>query len=70
MSVASPCTGVCLVDRHAARCTGCGRSLAQIASWMEMSDAERDGIMRDLAARRAQSEARWGPEPGPQTPGL
>lgn len=53
MTIRSPCTGMCLVDHDAARCTSCGRSLAEIAAWLGMSDARREAIMRCLAERRA-----------------
>jgi predicted Fe-S protein YdhL (DUF1289 family) len=42
----SPCIRKCgVVD---GRCTGCGRTLAEISGWTHMSDAERDAVMRRL----------------------
>jgi uncharacterized protein len=32
-------------------CTGCGRTLNEIARWGSMSDAERATIMRELPSR-------------------
>jgi hypothetical protein len=46
----SPCIKVCILDRQRGICVGCGRSLAEIASWSRMSDAERRSIMMRLAA--------------------
>jgi len=33
-------------------CMGCARTLDEIARWGVMREAERDGIMADLPARR------------------
>ncbi len=33
-------------------CIGCCRTLDEIAGWGEMSDAARDKVLADLAARR------------------
>jgi predicted Fe-S protein YdhL (DUF1289 family)/8-oxo-dGTP pyrophosphatase MutT (NUDIX family) len=51
-AVASPCVGVCSLDadRH---CTGCGRSLDEIARWMHMSDQQRRELMDELLPERA-----------------
>jgi predicted Fe-S protein YdhL (DUF1289 family) len=35
-------------DRY---CLGCKRTLNEIARWSEMSDAEREAILAELAAR-------------------
>jgi predicted Fe-S protein YdhL (DUF1289 family) len=43
-------------------CTGCGRSLDEIACWTELTDAERDQIMAKLPARLAaavDAKAAW-----------
>lgn len=47
MNIASPCIGVCRVE--GGRCTGCGRTLTEIAQWTRYSEAERAAIMRRLA---------------------
>lgn len=44
MSVPSPCIGVCQVDRDQV-CTGCGRSLAEIAAWSQLGDETQARIV-------------------------
>jgi hypothetical protein len=48
----TPCIKVCTVDRSSGACIGCGRTLAEIATWVRMSDAERRTVMARLAVRR------------------
>jgi len=43
----SPCRNICELDDHEV-CTGCGRTLDEIATWSELGDAERRAIMRRL----------------------
>jgi predicted Fe-S protein YdhL (DUF1289 family) len=50
--VASPCTGVCVL-RDGGVCTGCGRTLDEIARWTCMDDAQRRTALRAAEARRA-----------------
>lgn len=50
----SPCIGVCALDKERHICTGCGRTLAEIAGWSTMDDAERQVIMRRLNETRAE----------------
>ncbi|MFQ3587960.1 MAG: DUF1289 domain-containing protein [Fimbriimonadaceae bacterium] len=45
----SPCKKICRLDAEGL-CIGCGRTLAEIADWTWLSDAEREEIMRRLAA--------------------
>ena len=40
------------MDPQRGVCLGCCRTLEEIARWGSMSDAERDGVMAGLAARR------------------
>jgi predicted Fe-S protein YdhL (DUF1289 family) len=51
--IASPCIKVCVLDAARRVCTGCGRTLDEIARWSEMSDEERARVMAELPARRA-----------------
>ena len=39
------------MDPCLAVCEGCGRTLAEIAAWGSMSDAERAAVMDDLPRR-------------------
>jgi predicted Fe-S protein YdhL (DUF1289 family) len=54
---ASPCIAVCRLDPATQLCIGCGRSIAEIASWPDLSDAERKAIMRRLEASKAPANA-------------
>jgi uncharacterized protein len=47
----SPCIKVCVIDVHTNVCSGCHRSLAEIANWMQFSAAERLQITESLPAR-------------------
>ena len=60
----SPCLKICVVDPSAKSCTGCGRTLAEIARWTSLSDAERRQIMSELPARLAQQTAQPVPQRG------
>ena len=51
MKVNSPCISVCVVHAGSGLCTGCKRTLDEIARWKGMDDAERDAIMAQLGAR-------------------
>jgi hypothetical protein len=55
--VPSPCTKVCTVDPSGAYCIGCLRTLAEIARWSELDNAERRAIVEALPARRAARES-------------
>jgi predicted Fe-S protein YdhL (DUF1289 family) len=52
--IETPCVKICDIDRESGLCCGCGRSLAEIARWSSMSDAERRHIMALLPKRRAE----------------
>ncbi len=54
---ASPCVAVCRLDPQTQVCVGCGRTIAEIAAWPALSDAERATIIRRLEASRARSGA-------------
>ncbi len=46
-------------------CRGCFRTLDEIARWGAMTEAEREAVMRELAARRAASDVAEIPVPPP-----
>ncbi len=52
-AIETPCTKVCTVHPSAGLCVGCGRSLAEIGSWTQLSAAERRRIMAELPKRLA-----------------
>jgi predicted Fe-S protein YdhL (DUF1289 family) len=47
----SPCRKICTYEPGAGVCLGCGRTLAEIASWSAMDDRERLRVMAELPAR-------------------
>ena len=49
--IETPCIKVCKIHEVSRLCTGCGRSLAEIAGWGSMTSAERRAIMNDLPRR-------------------
>jgi uncharacterized protein len=51
----SPCIKVCVIDVHTNVCSGCYRSLAEIAQWTQLSAAERQRITASLPARAQRS---------------
>ncbi len=49
--IKTPCIKVCVVDGASGFCIGCGRSLGEIARWVRLTDAERDGVIAALPPR-------------------
>lgn len=49
---ASPCISVCRLDPVTKVCVGCGRTIAEIAAWPNLPDAERQAILHRLEASR------------------
>jgi len=54
MNIESPCVKICTYEPHSGFCSGCGRTLDEIARWSEMSGEERRRIMAELPARLAK----------------
>ena len=50
-AIQTPCIKVCVIDPAFRICTGCGRTLAEIAGWAAMSPSERRDIMQVLPGR-------------------
>ena len=50
MSVESPCRKLCGLDPATRVCTGCLRTLDEIARWGRMSDDEKRGVLRRIEA--------------------
>lgn len=55
MSISTPCIRVCVIDRARGLCEGCGRTLAEIAAWGGMGEAERRAIMAALPQRLSET---------------
>ena len=52
-AIESPCTEVCVVHPTLQLCIGCGRSLDEIANWINFDGAERARLMAQLPSRLA-----------------
>ncbi|WP_118134855.1 DUF1289 domain-containing protein [Oceanicella sp. SM1341] len=55
--IESPCVKICVIHPGAQICTGCLRSLDEIAGWSALPAAERRRIMEELPSRRAALRA-------------
>ncbi|MGE0767149.1 MAG: DUF1289 domain-containing protein [Hyphomicrobiaceae bacterium] len=51
MGIETPCIGICNLDATSGFCTGCGRTMNEIASWSRLSPEQRRKIMSELAGR-------------------
>jgi predicted Fe-S protein YdhL (DUF1289 family) len=49
--IETPCIKICVLDPVSGLCSGCGRTLDEIADWANLSDAERRRIMAELPER-------------------
>jgi predicted Fe-S protein YdhL (DUF1289 family) len=58
--IESPCIQVCVVHPEARICTGCHRSLDEIANWSRLSPEARRAIMADLPRRAELLRVRRG----------
>ena len=58
--VESPCVQICVVHPTERICTGCYRTIDEIARWSKMDSAERAEIMQDLPDRKPRLAKRRG----------
>ena len=58
--IQSPCVKICVIHPAARICTGCLRTLDEIAGWSRMTNDERRAIMAALPARETQIKTRRG----------
>ncbi len=49
--VDSPCIKICVIQPETRLCTGCLRTIDEIAAWSRMSGQARRAIMADLPGR-------------------
>ena len=52
--VASPCINVCKMDETTGWCTGCLRTLDEIAWWSQLDDDDKRAVWQMLPQRRVQ----------------
>jgi predicted Fe-S protein YdhL (DUF1289 family) len=55
--VPSPCISVCVIDERTGLCTGCQRTLDEIAAWSDLDDAQRRAVWTRIGLRRAALDA-------------
>ncbi|MGR3802239.1 DUF1289 domain-containing protein [Marinibacterium profundimaris] len=58
--VASPCVKICLVHPQEKICTGCYRTLDEIAQWSQMSPEAREKVIAELPSRAPRLRKRRG----------
>ena len=54
----TPCIKICVVDPVSGLCIGCGRTIAEISLWPEMSEGERRAVMSGLSERMEAARSR------------
>jgi predicted Fe-S protein YdhL (DUF1289 family) len=47
----TPCVKTCVLDPGSGLCSGCGRTLDEIAAWGGLSEEDRRRILAELPAR-------------------
>ena len=58
--ITSPCLSICEMEENAGLCLGCGRTRAEIATWVRMGETARKEIMAALPQRMAKLDVRSG----------
>jgi predicted Fe-S protein YdhL (DUF1289 family) len=56
--VPSPCISVCRLDPSSGCCSGCLRTLHEIATWSTMSAPAKRAVLGALPARRERAQDR------------
>jgi uncharacterized protein len=51
-SVPSPCVSICTMDPTTGLCSGCLRTIDEIAGWSRYSNSEKRAVWQLIAARR------------------
>jgi hypothetical protein len=54
--VASPCISVCAIDPVTGLCSGCLRTLDEIAVWSVLDDDEKRMVLAEIAIRRGTQD--------------
>ena len=62
LSIDSPCNRICTLHPRLDICVGCGRTIAEIGRWRELSLPERLALMDVVRERLAKLQAsNWQP---------
>ncbi len=62
--VESPCVKICVIHPETRLCTGCARSIDEIAAWSRLSQDARRAIVEDLPNRETAPKVRRGGRAG------
>ena len=54
--IASPCINVCRMDEQTGLCSGCFRTIEEIAAWSGIDDSRRLSILAAVAGRRQEHD--------------
>ena len=54
--IASPCINVCKMDEQTGLCSGCFRTIEEIAAWAGIDDSRRLVILAAVARRRQEHD--------------
>ncbi|MEQ9520906.1 MAG: DUF1289 domain-containing protein [Thalassobaculum sp.] len=54
-TIASPCVGVCQIDRDTRFCLGCWRTIEEIAHWSRYGDPQRLEVLERLRERQREA---------------
>lgn len=58
--IESPCIKVCMIHPESRLCTGCLRSIDEIAAWGRMTPQERHALIEELPERAKAHKTRRG----------
>jgi len=58
--IESPCIKVCVIHPEARLCTGCLRTIDEIAAWGRMTSEERHAVIEELPGRGSELKKRRG----------
>lgn len=62
--IESPCVNICVIHPETRMCTGCARSIDEIADWSRMTPEARHAVMSDLPNRTPAPKHRRGGRKG------
>ena len=53
--VQSPCVEICQLDPVSGMCLGCFRTMDEIASWIELTDIEKQSVLFNAQKRKSEA---------------
>ncbi len=59
MTILSPCRGVCQLDESGQYCTGCHRTIDEVAGWSQFADEQKEAVWARLLSRPLRAEEKW-----------